>query len=137
MTVDHVTRVVELWNVTEGLILTYSDNATDLARYFADNPDVSHIVVQKGQIVGDALCGHDGRRGYLHHLAVASRHRIQGIGRALVDASLSKLTAAGRQQCNLFIVDDNEVGRRFWADNGWSEWPNIQLMSKRLEETGC
>ena len=133
MTVDHVPQVVELWNVTEGLILMYSDNAADLARYYADNPDMCHLAIRDGQIVGTALCGHDGRRGYLHHLAVASRHRSQGIGRALVDVCLSKLTAAGIQQYNLFIVDDNDAGRRFWADKGWSEWSNIRLKSKRMD----
>lgn len=135
MTVGHVPEVVELWNKTEGLILTYSDNATDLARYFADNPEMSYVAVSEGRIVGAALCGHDGRRGYLHHLAVTSDQRGQGIGRSLVEACLSKLTAAGIRQCNLFVVDDNENGKRFWSDKGWSEWSNIRLMSKRLDET--
>ena len=134
MTVEHVPEVIELWNATEGLILTYSDNAGDLARYFTDNMEMSHIAACEGRIIGAVLCGHDGRRGYLHHLAVASDHRGQGTGRALVDACLSKLMAAGIQQCNLFVVDDNESGKQFWRDKGWSEWPNIRLMSKRLDE---
>jgi len=40
------------------------------------------------------LCGHDGRRGYLHHLAVSKRHRQLGIGRQLVSACLAKLRKA-------------------------------------------
>lgn len=130
MTVDHVPNTIELWESAEGLILTHSDNPTDLARYFADNPGMSHVAVHQDQILGAVLCGHDGRRGYLHHLVVAAENRHQGIGRALVDACLSKLAEAGIRQCNLFIVDDNEEGRRFWASDGWSEWSNIRLMSK-------
>ena len=134
MLVDHVSEVVELWNGTEGLILTYSDNASDLSRYFADNPEMSHVAVCDGQVIGAALCGHDGRRGYLHHVAVQSEQRGQGIGQALVNACLSKLNAVGIEQCNLFVVNDNDDGKRFWTDKGWSEWPNIRLMSKRLDE---
>ena len=90
MTSEHVPAAIDLWHVTEGLILTYSDNAADLARYFDDNPQMSHVALQDGRLVGAVLCGHDGRRGYLHHLAVAGECRSKGIGRALVDACLSK-----------------------------------------------
>jgi ribosomal protein S18 acetylase RimI-like enzyme len=39
-----------------------------------------------GVILGAVLCGNDGRRGYLHHLAVAAEWRRRGIGKALVRA---------------------------------------------------
>ncbi|MHC4877785.1 MAG: GNAT family N-acetyltransferase [Planctomycetota bacterium] len=135
MVAEHVPEVVELWSRTKSLILTYSDNTTDLARYFADNPQMSHVAIRAGRIIGAVLCGHDGRRGYLHHLAVTATHRSQGIGRALVDACLSKLQETDIGQCNVFIVDDNEEGRRFWSSLGWSEWADIRLMSKCLEKT--
>lgn len=131
----HVPEVIELWKKTEGLILTDTDNVDDLARYFEDNPNISHVAISADRIVGAVLCGHDGRRGYLHHLAVASDRRGEGIGRRLVDSCLSELRNTGIRQCNLFVVDDHVAGREFWSRDGWYEWPNIRLMSRKLEST--
>jgi len=134
MTSQQVPEVIALWEATEGLILTYSDNPTDLARYFADNPKMSHIATDSGRVVGAVLCGHDGRRGYLHHLAVAPKFRGQGVGRSLANSCLTRLQAVGILQCNLFVLDDNELGKQFWENDSWSEWPNIRLMSKKLAD---
>jgi len=65
------------------------------------------------------LCGHDGRRGYLHHLAVDADFRRNGLGRALVDRCLEELKAAGIDRCNIFLYADNEPGERFWKSTGW------------------
>jgi putative acetyltransferase len=134
MTTAHVSKVTALWETTEGLILTDTDNAADLDHYFNHNPGMSHVAVRGGEVVGAVLCGHDGRRGYLHHLAVATGVRNQGIGRALVNACLSKLIETGIRQCNLFVIDDHADGRAFWENDGWSEWPSIRLMSKKLNK---
>ncbi|WP_434006924.1 GNAT family N-acetyltransferase [Paenibacillus konkukensis] len=42
-------------------------------------------------IVGTVLCGHDGRRGTLYHVAVAEEHRRKGIAKEMVERSLSLL----------------------------------------------
>ena len=130
---EHVTEVMRLWAITDGVMMTFSDNDRDLSRYFDDNPQMSQVAMSANEIVGAILCGHDGRRGYVHHLAVAVEHRGNGIGRALVDACTERLREVGIEQCNLFLVDDNELGRQFWNKLGWGEWPNIRLMSKRLD----
>ena len=134
MTTMHVPDVIALWEATEGLILTPTDNAADLDGYFSHNPGMSHVAIRGGEVVGAVLCGHDGRRGYLHHLAVAGDVRNQGIGRVLVNACLSKLSETGIRQCNLFVIDDHADGRAFWENDGWTEWPNIRLMSKKIDE---
>jgi len=130
MTVSHVPDVIRLWEATEGLILTPTDNVADLGRYFEHNPGLSLVAVRDELIVGAVLCGHDGRRGYLHHLAVAAEMRNRGIGRTLVRNCLERLRQAGIRQCNLFVVDAHEEGRTFWSRDGWHEWPDIRLMSK-------
>lgn len=68
------------------------------------------------------LCGHDARRGYLHHLAVAEPFRQNGIGTRLVATCLVKLGATGIQKCNVFLFADNEPGERFGRETaGWSD----------------
>ena len=41
------------------------------------------------------MTGHDGRRGYIHHTAVLSDYRNQGIAKRLVDCAMSALEKEG------------------------------------------
>jgi hypothetical protein len=68
--------VLALWRSCEGIGLSDSDTREAIATYLARNPGLSLVATDAdGVIVGAVLGGHDGRRGYLHHLAVAPAHR--------------------------------------------------------------
>ena len=125
--------VVALWRRTEGVGLNESDTRRAIASYLRRNPRMSFVAVQDGRIIGAVLCGHDGRRGYLHHLAVSKRHRQRGLGRRLVDACLSKLRKAGISKCNIFIFANNAAGMKFWSRTGWKLRMELRLMQIRLE----
>ena len=126
--------VVRLWRRTEGVGLNESDTRHAIAAYLRRNPRLSFVAEKDGQIIGAVLCGHDGRRGYLHHLVVAKRHRKHGIGRQLVNACLAKLRKAGIQRCNIFIYADNAAGMKFWTHAGWSLRTELRLMQLRLDD---
>ena len=83
---------------TPGLTLRTADSLESTKRYLERNPGLSFIARSDGQIVGCVMCGHDGRRGYLQHLAVEPALRRLGIGRMLVDRCLSALQGPGNRQ---------------------------------------
>ena len=126
--------VVALWRRTEGVGLNESDTRRAITAFLRRNPRLSFVAEQGGRIIGAVLCGHDGRRGYLHHLAVSKRHRRRGIGRLLVNACLAKLRKAGIQKCNIFIFANNAAGMKFWAHTGWSLRTELRLMQIRLDD---
>lgn len=132
MTLADYDEVIALWRATEGLGLGESDERGPIAAYLERNPGMSFVAVHEGRVVGALLGGHDGRRGYLHHLAVAPHSRHQGIGRALVEASLARLKAAGIPKCNLFLYGHNAAGRAFWLKHGWSAREDLVLVQKTL-----
>lgn len=132
--IEDYERVVALWRRTEGVGLNESDTRRAIAVYLHRNPRLSFVAEQDGQIIGAVLCGHDGRRGYLHHLAVAKRHRRCGIGRHLVNACLAKLRQAGIPKCNIFIFANNTKGIKFWAHTGWGLRKELRLMQIRLDD---
>ncbi len=75
MTAQDYDEVAGLWRHTEGVGLDDdTDTREEIAAYLARKPGFSYVARQQCQIVGAVLCGHDGRRGYLHHLAVAPVH---------------------------------------------------------------
>ena len=86
-----------------------------------------------GALVGAVLGGHDGRRGYLHHLAVAPAERGRGLGRQLVDACVDELRALGIGKVNIFVYADNDAGRAFWRATGWIARDELLLMQRVLE----
>ena len=89
MTSEDYDAVYALWQATEGLGLSDADSREAIARYLERNPGLSFIAVENEELLGTVLCGHDGRRGYLHHLAVARSHRGQGLGRRLAQRALA------------------------------------------------
>jgi putative acetyltransferase len=130
--IEDFDAVIALWQRTEGVGLNESDTRRAITAFLRRNPRLSFVAEQGGRIIGAVLCGHDGRRGYLHHLAVSKRHRRRGIGRRLVNACLAKLRKAGIQKCNIFIFANNAAGMKFWAHTGWSLRTELRLMQIRL-----
>jgi ribosomal protein S18 acetylase RimI-like enzyme len=119
-----------LWQACEGIGLSAADAPERIARYLARNPGMSFTARDvHGRLVGTVLCGHDGRRGYLHHLAVDAGSRGQGIGRALVARSIAALRAEGIDRCHLFVYRKNQGGRAFWRNIGWEERVTLAIMS--------
>jgi len=140
LTIADYDPVYALWLQTEGMGLGESDTREATASFLDRNPGLSLVASNaQGTIVGTVLCGHDGRRGYLHHLAVARAQRKKGIGRALVDACLEKLATLKIVKCNLFIFADNTAGRTFWLHQGWASREDIVLVQKTLtpEKKSC
>ena len=123
--------VFALWKKTEGIGLNESDTRAAIRRYLRHNPGLSLVATAGGRIVGAVLCGHDGRRGYLHHLAVARSWRRCGVGRSLVSACLDRLRAEGIPKCNLFLFASNLPGKAFWRRLGWSVRADLRLVQRR------
>lgn len=58
-------------------------------------------------IVGVILCGHDGRRGYIYHTAVNSDYRNKGVGKTLVEATLTEAKRIGFEDMKFKKLNGN------------------------------
>lgn len=122
-----------LWEGAEGIGLSSADSREAIGSYLARNPGLSSAAREDGRLVGAVLAGHDGRRGFLHHLVVAADQRGRGTGRALVERSLARLAAAGMAKCHIFLMKENDRGRGFWLATGWQERSDIGVCSRSLD----
>jgi ribosomal protein S18 acetylase RimI-like enzyme len=113
--------------------LTDADSRESIQAYFERNPGMSFLTKSDDTVIGAVLAGHDGRRGYIHHLAVHPNHRRQGLARQLVDHCLAALANAGIQKCHLFIFNNNTNGMEFWKSIGWVYRSDIGVFSKVIE----
>lgn len=124
-------EVLALWLRCEGIGLSDSDSREAIAAYLVRNPGMSAIAREPGgRLVGAVLCGDDGRRGYLHHLAVSPDARGRGVGAALLRFAFERLAARGIPKCNIFLFGDNEAGREFWLHAGWNARGDLEILQK-------
>jgi len=131
MTIKDYDEVVTLWKNTEGMGLRkQSDSRKGIARYLRRNPGLNLVERDNKKIVGALLCGHDGRRGHLYHLAVDRSYRKKGIAKALVNRALSNLASIGIIRCTICAFAKNYVGRKFWKHIGWTQHPDLIIMTK-------
>ena len=80
-----------------------------------------------GRIVGTVLAGHDGRRGFIHHMAVLPEYRRHGIARAMARRAVEKLKEDGISKTHIFVFRDNELGQSFWPSIGWKKCDDLTV----------
>lgn len=123
---------ITLWQRTPGMGLSEADTAENVDLFLMRNRGLSFAAISGNELIGTILCGHDGRRGFLYHLAVRSDYRRRGIGRTLVERSLIKLGEAGITKCHLFVQADNSQGRDFWNHIGFHKREDIHIHSTTI-----
>jgi len=119
---------LELWQRVEGLEIAEGDERESVASFLARNPGLSRVATDGTAIIGIALCGHDGRRGYIYHLAVDPAYQARGFGKRLMNECLEGLRRAGLKRALILVADDNPRGRKFWRRCGWEEVPGPVIM---------
>jgi len=131
----HIEPALALFRGCPGVGLSAGDSAPEIAAFLARNRGSSAVVeTPAGVVVGAILCGHDGRRGFLYHLAVHPDERGQGLGRALVAHAVSALREAGVSRVSIHVFANNSEGAKFWAKLGWRA--RSDLCVQQLELTG-
>ncbi|MEC0371608.1 GNAT family N-acetyltransferase [Paenibacillus chibensis] len=132
MTIRDYDPSIELWKRTEGMGLSEADSREAIMAYLERNPEMSFVCLDEERIIGTILCGHDGRRGFIYHLAVDAEYRGRSIATRLVENSLSMLERCHIDKCHLLVIADNELGNHFWSQSGWQRREGLFLYSKSI-----
>lgn len=88
-------------------------------------------VWREGRLLGTAMAGWDGHRGWLYAVGVAPDARGQGVARALVTHAERELAAQGCPKVNLQVLDDAVGALAFWRALGYAPDP-VTSLGKRL-----
>lgn len=83
MRLEDYDEAYTLWQNCPGIGLSDADSRCAIQRFLERNPGLNFIARQEGTLIGTCLCGSDGRRGYLYHLAVARPRGGRGSVRRL------------------------------------------------------
>ena len=126
--IEDYDAAVELWQRVEGLEIAEGDDRESIAQFLARNPGLSRVVTDGSATVGVALCGHDGRRGHIYHLAVDPAYQGRGLGKRLLDECLEGLRRTGVKRVIIMVADNNPRGLGFWRRCGWEDIPGAISM---------
>ncbi|HKJ50907.1 MAG TPA: GNAT family N-acetyltransferase [Gammaproteobacteria bacterium] len=129
MQIDDYDEVLCLWAACEGLSIREADSRDGIERYLARNPGLSHVAVLEDRIVGSIMGGHDGKRGYIQHLAVAEIARKQGVASRLVELCVAALKLEGIEKSHVHVLKHNQAGNAYWTRLGWRQRSEIVMYS--------
>lgn len=131
MTPEDYNKVYALWMSCTGMGLNDLDDSEEgIRRYLERNPDTCFVAEEGSELAGAILSGHDGRRGYIYHTAVAPAWQRQGIGTKLVEAAITAMRSAGINKAALVVFARNRSGNAFWERMGFTTREDILYRNK-------
>jgi ribosomal protein S18 acetylase RimI-like enzyme len=118
---DDYPAVVRLWNeVGSGVV-----PEEEIRGASQHGPDLFLVAeVAAAGIVGVVLGTFDGRRGWIHRLAVHPNQRRAGLATELVGLVEKRLVAHGAPRINLLVLPDNSEALQFWQRRGYIAHPD-------------
>jgi ribosomal protein S18 acetylase RimI-like enzyme len=135
MTIDDYDKVYALWMSCRNMGFNNLDDSREgIGKYLKRNPSTCFVAVKEQSVAGVILSGHDGRRGFIHHLAVSEEFRRQQIATNLVKHALSALQSEGINKVALLVFNYNEAGNAFWENQGFTARSDVTYRNRALVE---
>ena len=88
------------------------------------------VAIDGGRIVGTAMGGIDGHRGWVYSVGVCPDHRRQGIGSALMKRVEDDLACIGCPKLNLQVRGTDREAVRFYESLGYKVEDRISMGRK-------
>jgi ribosomal protein S18 acetylase RimI-like enzyme len=127
---SEMAHAVALWHA-EGLTRPWNDPSADFERAVRNGSSAVLGGYEGSRLVGTAMVGHDGHRGWVYYLAVASDRRRGGCGHALMRACEAWLRARGVPKLNVMVRGDNLGAVGFYEAVGYGR-DDVVVLSKRF-----
>ena len=119
-------QAIELWHEV-GLTRPWNDPAADLDRALGGPASTVLCALDGDLLIGTAMVGDDGHRGWIYYLAVRPGRQGSGVGRALIEASEGWLRGRGVPKVNLMVRSTNRVVLGFYDSLGYADADTVVL----------
>jgi ribosomal protein S18 acetylase RimI-like enzyme len=114
-----LTAAVDLWRAVD-LVREWNDPAGDFRGALVGATSAILGAEVDGVLVGTAMVGYDGHRGWLYYVAVSPSLQRQGMGSALTQAGEEWLSARGAHKVQLMVRRGNDDPRLFYSELGYA-----------------
>lgn len=124
-------EAIALWEACE-LTRPWNDPRSDLERAL-EGPASTILAALEGDVlVGTAMVGYDGHRGWVYYVASDPDRRHLGIGRALMRASEEWLVERGAPKIQFMVRTTNTPVLDFYSRLGY-EVQDCVVLGRRLD----
>ena len=130
---DDEPSVIRLWKTVFPNAPSRNDPRKDIQTKSKIQPDLFLVALAGNQLVGTAMAGYDGHRGWIYYLAVAPDYQRQGIGTDIMEKVEESLAQMGCPKLNLQIRADNAEVQAFYESLGYEVEQRIS-MGKELSQ---
>lgn len=133
-----IEALIGLWRDTE-LLRPWNDPRVDIAFARANANSTILVAEADGEagsaIIGSAMVGHDGHRGWVYYVASSPSARGMGVGRAIMAAAEAWLEARGVWKVQLLVRASNEQATGFYEKLGYVDTQS-RCYQKVLRQVG-
>jgi hypothetical protein len=127
-----VDDAVALWQHC-GLTRPWNDPHEDAGRALDGSASTVLACLRDDELLGTAMVGHDGHRGWVYYLAVRPDEQRGGLGRALMAACEQWVVARGIPKLQLMVRNDNDDVLAFYERLGYAD-DDVVVVSRRLDQ---
>ncbi|MCK4490329.1 MAG: GNAT family acetyltransferase [Anaerolineales bacterium] len=127
---DDELEVIQLWKKVFPETPLHNDPLRDIQSKLKIQPGLFLVALDDHFLVGTAMAGYDGHRGWIYYLAVDPAYRRNGIGTALMKKAEGLLAQMSCPKLNLQIRADNSDLQAFYEKLGYSVEERISMGKK-------
>jgi hypothetical protein len=124
-------QVTELWDIVFPSSSTSNNPSKDIDRKLNVQRDLFIVALQDDVLIGTAMGGFDGHRGWVYFVAVHPDYQRQGIASSLMKHTEDELRKIGCSKLNLQVRANNAEVIQFYEKLGYVTEERVS-MSKRL-----
>lgn len=127
-TMRYYHEIIDLWK-RSGIEVSSSDTRDEIAKMLKRNPDLFLIGKENEKVIAVVMGAFDGRRGYVHHLAIDPDYQKRGYGKMMMDELIEKFHTKKVHKVHLFIEKYNKEVADFYRKLGWEVRDDLIMMS--------
>lgn len=127
----HFGRVRALWHACFPDDPPWNRAEASIPAKLSVQPELFLVALDGEAVVGTAMGGYDGHRGWLHAVAVAPTHRRRGIAALLIREAERRIAAMGCAKLNLQVRVGNDEAVALYEALGFAVEERVS-MGKRL-----
>jgi len=123
-------NVIKLWEKVFPDAPPHNNPARDIRTKREVQPELFLVALLEDQIVGTAMAGFDGHRGWVYYLGVDPDYQRQGIGTSLMKRVEARLIGMGCPKLNLQIRANNTEVQSFYESLGYFSEDRLSMGKK-------
>jgi ribosomal protein S18 acetylase RimI-like enzyme len=127
-TMRYYHEIIDLWK-RSGIEVSSSDTRDEIAKMLKRNPDLFLIGKENEKVIAVVMGAFDGRRGYVHHLAIDPDYQKKGYGKTMMDELIEKFQIKKVHKVHLLIEKSNKEVADFYRKLGWEVRDDLIMMS--------